>query len=111
MSRLAGADRYATAVEISKSAFASATGAYLAVGSNFPDALAGGPVAALNGEPILLVLEDSIPTSTSDELERLGANSISVLGGSGVIDDVVLAQLTDFEASATTSILSVLPTP
>lgn len=109
--RLAGVDRYATAVAISVSEFVAATGAYLAVGTNFPDALAGGPVAALEGMPILLVKEDEIPESTQAELDRLGANAISVLGGSGVIDDIILAQLTNFEASGTTTILTVLPTP
>ncbi|HSG85871.1 MAG TPA: N-acetylmuramoyl-L-alanine amidase, partial [Candidatus Limnocylindrales bacterium] len=45
VSRLAGADRYATAVEISKATFPSppVPVAYVATGSDFPDALAGGP--------------------------------------------------------------------
>jgi hypothetical protein len=53
--RLAGADRVATAAEVSRAAFPSDVPvAYVATASNFPDALAAGPVAALRGGPILL---------------------------------------------------------
>ncbi|HYM53052.1 MAG TPA: S8 family serine peptidase, partial [Candidatus Dormibacteraeota bacterium] len=45
--RLAGADRYATAAAVSAASFgAGVPVAYVATGTNFPDALAAGPVAA-----------------------------------------------------------------
>ena len=92
VSRLAGANRYATAVEVSKASFGSASGAFVATGLNFPDALAGGSPAALGGQPVLLV-NDAVPTATAAELARLGVSSVAVLGGSAVVPDSVVASL------------------
>ena len=49
VSRLAGADRYATSVQVSRASYGSAgsDAVFVATGSNYPDGLAGGPVAAL----------------------------------------------------------------
>ena len=75
--RLAGADRYATAVAISQSAFQTQLPGQqfivtLASGANFPDALAAWPLAASRGGPLLLVPKDGVlPTSVKDELTRL----------------------------------------
>lgn len=93
-SRLAGADRFATAVEASQ--FSHPNGAdvvYLAVGHNYPDAIASGPAAAAEGAPILLVNSNSVPGSTEAELNRLSPNEIVVLGGSAAISDDVVAYL------------------
>jgi len=89
--RLAGADRFATAAAISASQFVTpgVPVAYVATGANFPDALAGGPVAALNGGPILLTNADSIPAATAAELFRLKPAKIVVLGGTGVVSTTV----------------------
>jgi len=92
VSRLAGTNRYGTAAAISKATFSSANGAYIATGLNFPDALAGGPTAALNDQPVLLV-HDAVPASTLLELDRLGVSSVTVLGGSSVVPDSVVTSL------------------
>ena len=54
VTRLAGADRYATAVQVSRASYGSAgsDAVYVATGMNFPDGLAGGPVAALLPGPL-----------------------------------------------------------
>ena len=52
--RIAGNDRYATAAAVSRAAFESATVAYLAVGTSYPEAVAAGPIAALRNAPLLL---------------------------------------------------------
>ena len=70
--------------------------AYVAVGSNFPDALAGGPVAGLNAGPVLLVTTDTIPAATASELTRLQPNKIVILGGTGVVSTAVETQLAAF---------------
>jgi putative cell wall-binding protein len=93
-SRLAGADRFATAVEISQ--FSHPNGAdvvYVAVGHNYPDAISSAPAAAAEGAPILLVNPTSVPASTEAELNRLGPNQIVVLGGSAAISDGVVTYL------------------
>lgn len=92
VTREAGNNRYETATAISKSAFSSASEAYIATGVNFPDALAGGPPASVAGQPVLLV-NNAIPTSTLAELVRLGVSKVTVLGGSAVIPDSVVALL------------------
>jgi putative cell wall-binding protein len=80
--RWAGADRYATAAAISANTYPQgATTAYLASGADYPDALAGAPVAAKAGAPLLLTSTDCVPASTLAELQRLGTTNIVVLGG------------------------------
>lgn len=92
--RLAGSDRTATAVAISRDSFRPGVPvAYVATQSNFPDALAGGPVAALTGGPVLLVGADSVPPVVTAELGRLRPQRIVVLGGEGVISPAVVQRL------------------
>ena len=95
--RLAEAHRFATAAEISKAKFSPGIPtAYIATGRNFPDALAGGPVAGYSGieaSPILLVEQNVIPTATRKELSRLKPHSIVIFGGSAVVSDAVKADL------------------
>jgi hypothetical protein len=99
VTRVAGADRFATAAEISKSQFSPGVAvAYVATGLNFPDALAGTPPAAVGG-PILLVQKSSIPGPTSSELARLGPSTIKILGGTGVVDSSVQSALGAFAST------------
>ncbi|HEX7173212.1 MAG TPA: PQQ-dependent sugar dehydrogenase [Candidatus Limnocylindria bacterium] len=94
VTRVSGADRYGTAAEISERWYASgAQAAFVAVGTNFADALAGGPAAALRDSPLLLVKTDSIPGSTQAELNRLKPQRIYVLGGTAVINAAVATAL------------------
>lgn len=95
--RLAGADRYATAAEISEFHLPSgAPLAYVATGDNFPDALAAGPSAAVRGAPTVLVRGSSIPAPSSSELGRLNPARIVMLGGPRVISTAVEAALVQF---------------
>jgi putative cell wall-binding protein len=99
VTRLSGADRYATAAAISAEFFdPGVPAAFVATGTNFPDALAGGPVASRVGGPILLVRETSIPPATAAELTRLDPQRIVILGGSGVIADSVQSALAAYTA-------------
>ncbi|MEO8511119.1 MAG: cell wall-binding repeat-containing protein [Chloroflexota bacterium] len=91
--RLAGADRYATAVAISAGTFASADTVYVATGRNFPDALAAGPVAGLNSGPLLLVPGTSVPPNVQAELRRLDPEEVVILGAEGVVSSAVVAQI------------------
>jgi putative cell wall-binding protein len=92
--RLAGADRYGTAVAISAATFApDVPVAYIASGTNFPDALAGAPAAAHEGGPVLLVPPGSLPASTAAELIRLRPARIVVLGGPSSVSEVVRTAL------------------
>ncbi len=65
LARIAGSDRYETAALISLGHFApGVAAAYLAVGSNFPDALTGGAAAAHKSAPVLLTETAELPTPT-----------------------------------------------
>ena len=91
--RIAGAERYATAVEISKETFAPGVEAvYVATGVNFPDALAGSAASGGDG-PILLVTKDAIPGATLAELKRLKPKKVIMLGGRGVVSQAVESEL------------------
>jgi len=87
--RLAGADRYQTAVEISKAEWTTSQYAVLAYGEGFADALAAAPLAGKYDAPILLTQKDSIPAAVLDELKRLGVKNVFVVGGEGVVSKAV----------------------
>lgn len=97
VTRLAGADRYATAAAISAATFDKGVDAvYIATGLDFPDAVSAGAAAAHLGGPLLLVKKDVIPTATSRELNRLKPKQIIVVGGEAVIYTDVEAELGDY---------------
>ena len=103
VTRLAGSNRYATGAEISKSKFSPGVPVvHIATGLNFPDALAGGPVAALNGGPILLVDPNSIPSATAAELSRLKPGRISIVGGTAAVSAAVESQLAKYTTGSVT---------
>ena len=91
--RLSGANRYATAVDVSSSTFGSSEVAFIATGVNFPDALGGGPVAGSVPGPLLLVPGTSVPADVANELRRLAPERVVVLGGTSVVSASVQAQI------------------
>jgi subtilisin family serine protease len=92
--RLAGADRFATAAAITKATYVPFVPyLFIATGAGFPDALAGGAVAAQTGSPLLLVKQNSVPAATLAEIQRLQPSEIYVLGGTSVVSNTVLGQL------------------
>jgi glucose/arabinose dehydrogenase/putative cell wall-binding protein len=94
VNRIAGADRYATAAKISQTWYdPGVASVFVATGTGFADALAGGPAAALLDSPLLLVQPNAIPASTQAELNRLDPARIYVLGGPSVVSASVATQL------------------
>jgi len=92
--RLAGADRYATAVAVAKRAYpAGANTVFIATGANFPDALAAGPVAVAKDAPVLLTQRDSIPSSTLAELKALHPSTVVIVGGTGAVSANVATKI------------------
>ncbi|GAA4288107.1 cell wall-binding repeat-containing protein [Georgenia daeguensis] len=86
--RWAGNDRYATTAAISKNTYPQGSDVvYLASGADYPDALAGAPIAALDGGPLLLTRKECVPAATKQEIARLGATDVVVLGGTGVVSN------------------------
>ena len=94
--RAAGDDRYATAAEGSRLAFTDPSlvdVVLLATGENYPDALAGGPLAAREHAPLLLTPHDRLDPATAQELARLAPSRVLLLGGPSALSDTVVQQL------------------
>jgi SpoIID/LytB domain protein len=93
VSRLAGTDRVATALKVSgRWAAGTAPTVLLASARNYPDALAGGALAARERAPMLLTPPGELPQTVRDELDRLGTQTVLVLGGTAAVSDAVVAQ-------------------
>jgi putative cell wall-binding protein/spore germination protein YaaH len=91
VTRIGGADRYATAALVAKATFpAGAPVAYLATGTAFPDALSAAPVAASQGGPVLLTNPTKLPTATATELQRLDPATVVIVGGEGAVSSGVV---------------------
>ncbi|MDI3508272.1 MAG: hypothetical protein PWP55_464 [Clostridiales bacterium] len=87
--RLYGGVREATAVEISKEGWEESDDVVLVNGYAYPDALAAGPLAQKLDAPILLTDKDVLPDVTKAEIDRLGAETVYIVGGIGVVPDSV----------------------
>ena len=93
VTRLAGSDRYATAVAVSTGTFTSGDTVFVATGATFPDALGGGPVAGGLPGPLLLVPASGVPASVAAELRRLDPDRVIILGGTGAVSASVVSQI------------------
>ena len=83
--RISGKDRIATSVEISKSAYTTSENVVLASGFNFADALSAGQLASALDAPLLLSSQDKLDSQTKNEIERLKAKKVFVVGGDNAI--------------------------
>jgi subtilisin family serine protease len=79
--RVAGGDRVATAAAISRRSFTTAGTVIVARADDYADALAGAPLAAHLGGPLLLSARTRLSAATADEIGRLGARTAVLLGG------------------------------
>ena len=94
--RLSGADRYATNLAVAKEFYPSAKNIYVATGVNFPDALVGGPLAGTNPGPLLLVKQGAWPKASLTYVKGVGFEHGHLLGGTGVLADVLKNLNTSF---------------
>lgn len=99
--RIAGADRYATAIAVAKAVVAAGdTSIVIASGENFPDGLSAAALAGALGVPMLLT--DSGPSLRADVLGAItelkvtatGLVNVVLIGGTSVISAGTEAQLT-----------------
>lgn len=91
--RLAGADRYATAITASKKFHSNVPAVFVATGTAFPDALSASAAAALLGGPLLLTPSASLPATVSTEIARLNPGKIFIVGGTGAVSSAVESAL------------------
>lgn len=91
--RIAGANRVETGVQLSRE-MTSAPAVVIATARNFPDALAGVPLAHAVGGPILLTEPGALSSTVASEVARLGATKAYVLGSPNAVATSVDASLT-----------------
>ena len=93
--QIGGRDRYETAAKIAIQSFPDgADTVVIAKGHDYPDALAGGPLAALLDAPLLLTDTAMLPDTTAHALAELAPSRIVLLGGEAAVSDEVVTQLT-----------------
>lgn len=90
--RVAGADRFATAVALA-GRVEDGGPVYLASGRSFADGLAAGPVVATEGGVLLLSEPDALPRVTRDELVRRDPAQVVVLGGPVALSPSVVEEV------------------
>ena len=91
--RLAGLDRFETAVAISSRFAPNVPVLYVATGADFPDALTAAAAAAHRGGPLLLTQPDALPAAVRTEIVRLAPARIVVAGGESVVGTAVYDEL------------------
>ncbi len=99
--RIAGADRYETAVKVSQRYATPGGVVVITTGESPTDALPG--VKAAGGGTLLLTRKDSLPAATANELKRLRPTRVLVVGGTGVVSTAVRRAV---EAAATGAVVT-----
>jgi putative cell wall-binding protein len=97
--RISGASRFDTAIATSKDEFptpGSAKAVVLTRADNYPDALAGVPLAAKVGGPLLLTSSAGLNPSVSAEILRVlpAGGTVYILGGTAAVGAAVATALT-----------------
>lgn len=101
INRIAGYDRYQTAVAVSKNGWPDgADTAILAYGENFPDALSAGPLAHKYNAPILLTGSYNLNKDTTQELNRLKVKKVFIIGGYAVVSKNVENELSSMNITS-----------
>lgn len=86
--RLSGKDRYLTAVSVSKSQYKSgANTVYITNGTAYPDSIAATQQKAAG--PLLYTRKDSVLTQTTNEIKRLKAKNVVIIGDNSVVSTQV----------------------
>lgn len=95
--RISGKTRIETAVSVSQTGWENgAENVVLASAVNYADALCASPLAYALDAPVLLTAADSVPEqSVADELARLDAKNVYIVGGSAAVSANIEKALSD----------------
>lgn len=92
--RLAGDNRFETAVNIAKAGWNYGTrSVVLTRADDFPDALTGTPLAYMLDAPILLTHSQTLSPETKAAIEELQPTDIYILGSNGAVSEEIERQL------------------
>ena len=91
--RLQGNDRFATSIAVAEEFFpGNVDTVVVAFGTNFPDGLSGGPIAAAYDAPLILVT-DKVYAHAVTQFAQKNAFQLVVMGGTGVISDATAEKI------------------
>lgn len=96
--RVAGKNRYSTAVEVAKTSMANTEHIFLTndgQSGSLADALAIGPVSGKNQMPIMLTSKNKLPEPTLDAITAMKVKKVTIVGGDTVVSKQVEKELTD----------------
>lgn len=95
--RSGGRDRIETAVQVSRTRFLPgvASAVVLARADDYPDALAGAPLAATMRAPLLLTGRDRLHEAVAEEIVRLDVDRAVLLGGEQALSPRVAADIAE----------------
>lgn len=97
--RVAGENRVLTSVALSRAAFTSASTVVVAPAEGYPEALLAAPLAATLEAPVLLTWgtqlseRDLLDPAVASEIDRLGATTAVIVGGTGTLGPELEDQL------------------
>lgn len=95
--RIAGQDRYDTAIQVAKQITTSPSTIFVVTGEDYPDALSVAPIAAIKQYPIIIVPNDYMPDSVKSYLSDNGISKTYVMGDTDIVSDNVFSQLPNAE--------------
>jgi len=93
VTRIYGQTRIETAIQISQEGWKSAQTVLLARADDFPDSLVSVPLSKRLDAPILLTYPAEIDPGVIEEIKRLGAEHVIILGGAGVMGEQITKPL------------------
>lgn len=104
--RIAGADRYSTALAVCRKydSILSGSGVAFATGASFPDALAGGALAAKKKIPVILVNKTGKIDGAYEYISSRSHDLRYVFGGTSAVSDDALTVIMASPTSSTTTI-------
>ncbi|MDO5628679.1 MAG: cell wall-binding repeat-containing protein [Mobilicoccus sp.] len=94
VTRIAGADRFATAAQAAQRWTGEVKTVYLASGLGHADALSAGTAAAAENAPLLLSGPGALPPATREALKRLAPEQIVLVGGTSVLTPALSREVT-----------------
>ena len=96
--RIDGKDRIETAIKISKKNYDRAKTVIVVRHDLFPDSMTASVLAKLKDAPILLNPTDKLDSRVGDEIKRLGAQEVIIVGGQNSVSEKVREELKAYDA-------------
>lgn len=97
ITRIYGDNRIKTAIKISEESYTSASTVIVARADDYPDSLGASVLAKQLKAPILLTKSGDLDKAVSDEIKRLKATDIIIVGGKAAVSEKVEKALNVFD--------------